>query len=383
MVLDASNITVNIGGNIFKSFAKSIIEEGWYKVGKYYEEQQIEGEDVEFPLNISSGDDITNDRLEVKKFDVYERAPKRFSPGSLMSRANKDLFVEDAELTNLIDDLEETGLINLYVKNMIQPTQKARHILYLLKEYLPEILDDEFIIKSSSDLKLVSEGKLEKEVPVNDYIKLLTLLKERVGYEETLIQEENNKKEEAKRIAKENNQEISENVLRNKKLLNQFLIKNDRRIEKLGYCPSCKKGEVFKKDKGFACNNISCNFILWNNRMEQFFEKFNKQIMVQNIEEYLKVLLSKGELKAENFYFNDNFFDPTLVIIYDEEYKNWSIKFKPKVEKKIITTAFKEQENDSNLNKLVNYTYVDLFSVMVVCLAKCLCTNTCTLLSIA
>ncbi|AXH16426.1 hypothetical protein CP985_10300 [Malaciobacter mytili LMG 24559] len=362
--MDASEIVVNIGTEKMKTESNKIIFEGWLVRGKeLVTNLNISDTIVEIPLNLYPSMRLNDFKIDTVIYPVPERTPMRYSTGRFFEKTNKDILAEEEEISLLIDDLLEQKLIVLRAKSMIEPTEKFNRIYYTLEEYAPELVNETFFIETFLALVKINEGKLEKQVLIDMYMKQLSILREKLGYSEVKeFKEDNWKKEEAKKIAKENNQHLPKHVLDNNVILSTYIKENENRVEKFGICPNCKSGEICEKSKSFICNK--CDFILWKNSVLKFFEIFGKDIEIEIFKEYLKIILSKGKLLIENFYSKEVFFNKEITIEYSEKYNKWQVTFfnnktKSNVqvieENKDIETKTNDEElnDDEELNKII------------------------------
>lgn len=326
---DDTEIVVNVGGEKFKAVANKIIDKGWYELGIQFEaDLNIHSDEIELPHDLYVGMELKENKIEAVTFKTNERTPMRFSTGRFFDKTTKEILTEQSEITFLLDTLKDIGMIRLQSKNMITPTEKGKRIYYTLKEYCPILIDIDFILNTQLVLKDIKEGKVDKEYLIEEYIKQASTLREELKYSDELVENTYDwKVKEAKRIAKENGQNVPANIIKNIYLLDDYISKNDNRVEKFGICPDCKKGEIYEKEKGYFCNESGCKFVLWKNKIESFFEKFNKQVSDNTINDYIKVILKKGKIKVENFYYKENYFAKNIIIEFNEQYKNWSIAF--------------------------------------------------------
>lgn len=343
---DDSNIIVNVGGNKFKAVANKILFEGWIKEGKIWDpELDINGEIVDIPEDLYVGMELDRYRIEVIIYPVSERTPMRYSTGRFFDKTSKEVTAEENEITFLLDNLLEQDLIKIGLKSMIEPSEKGKRIYYILKEFVPSIIDKDFVIQTQIGLKAVKEGKFDKESLIHEYQKELSLLRDNLGFKGS-DGSEDWKKEEAKKIAKENNQNLPDYILENKVLLNEYILKNDKKIEKLGICPHCKKGEIYAQSKGFSCNNSDCSFVVWKTNIARFFDNFGKTVNENSYRDYIKVILSKGQILIDNLFYNEKFFDREVCIEFNEKFKSWGFGF---VKKNIVPQIKIEEINEEEI----------------------------------
>lgn len=329
---DATVIVMNIEGEVLKAESNKILQHGWLIAGGYWEHDiQLPEEEIELPLDLYAGMNLKEYKIDTVIYKVFERTPMRYSTGRFFDKASKDLLADEQEVTTLIDILIEAKLILLEVKNMIKPTQRAVRLYYVLKEFASQLVDEAFITETFQALKNIKDGKLEKNVLIDAYYKQLSLLRDSLGYTQNDEEIPDTWKiNEAKKIAKQKGQQLPDMVLNNKTLLDNYLKSNVDSVEKLGICPSCKTGEIFEQNKAYACNNTSCKLILWKSNIHRFYSNFGKDFEETTIKEQLKLILSKGFVKIENFFYKESFFDKNIVIEFNEKFKNWGFSFESK-----------------------------------------------------
>lgn len=354
---DATQIVVNVEGETLKAESNKILQNGWLITGGYWEHDiQLPEEEIELPMEIYAGMNLKENKIDTVIYKVLERTPMRYSTGRFFDKASKDLLADENEITTLIDILIDAKLILLEVKNMIKPTQRAVRLFYVLKEYAPQLVDEAFIVETFQALKNIKEGKLEKNVLIDAYYKQLSILRETLGYSQSEEEYPDEWKiNEAKKIAKQKGQQISEIVLTNKVLLENYLKTNADSVEKLGVCPSCKQGEIFEQNKAYTCNNSSCKLILWKSNIHRFYSNFGKTFEDTTIKEQVKLILSKGFIKVENLFYKEKFFDKNIIIEFNEKYNNWGFAFE---NKKRTISLIKESIEKVSDNYIENDTEI-------------------------
>jgi DNA topoisomerase-1 len=326
LVIDATELIVDIDGNKFKAISNKILFDGWYKLGKHWMDHDIiNKETIELPQRLYAGQIL--EKLETVIYEVPERTPFRYGIGRFIEKATKELDVDFFEVTALPEDLIKYQYVKV-LSNMLHPIELGKQIFYFFEEYLPEIYDDNFYANINKSLKEIKDGKMDKTVLIDEITVLLNLLQDRVGYisknhhivDEALVRK-------AQKIATQNNQILSDVVLNNTALLNKFISQNNNKLSNLGFCIKCKDGTVYEQEKGFICNNKDCNFTIWHNTIASFFKHYQKTFSQHNHKEIIKVILEKGHYIVADLYSQkkDLFFTGKLVLKENMQYKRWEL----------------------------------------------------------
>ena len=361
---DDSVLVVDVAGEKFKAQANKILSNGWYEIGRLYDaELNIQSERHELPHELYVGARINDYKLMADKSPQDEKTPNRISMGVMFKRGIKELNTEEGEITALIDQLINSKLVTIVSEQMMIPTEKAKRIFFTLELFAPNLINMEFILETQKSLAAIKEGKQEKNVVIDQYLSEIATLRKNLEYS---AEEEESiggwKEREAQKIAKENGQKLPVHVLTSKSVLNDYVQNNSQqRVEKLGVCPDCKKGEVFEKGKGYFCNSNSCRFVLWKNVINKFFDFYKKDVDSETILDYVKIMLSKGSVNINNFYYNEEFFARRVEIAFNEKYNNWGFSFVKKEQKaKSILVSVTQEESIEEIKEVSDNKFIGI-----------------------
>jgi len=364
LIISRTDIIVKILDEDFRLIAEKIEIPGWYTVGSFWEDgYKIKGENVELPNTLYVGQEISEYKLNASVFPVMEKTPDRYGTGRFIEKVNKEIVVEDSEITLLLDNLKRNNLIKI-IANMIEPMSLGSQIYYFFLNELPKLIESDFIKDTNMKLQKIKEGKFKSSILIDEYFTLLEILKKNVGLQSAKNAPESWMIEKAKRIAKEQKQTLSDTILNNKALLLKYISESEIN-EKIGICPDCKNGEIFEKEKGFFCNNEKCRFVFWKDTASKFFEHYEKEVNQNLIKNYLKYILEKGKCYVTNLYSPKKqiAFSSDIVLKYNVPFQKWEFSLsidkegvnhiqKPilettKEQKEIIPTTEKEIPNES------------------------------------
>ena len=332
-IFNKSEIVVVIGSSKFFGEANDIIFDGWLKVGKYWQENNNNNEIPQYTTYLPDRLTISQELkpLEIRDYIVYERAPWRYGEGRFIKTLEKQGIANASFVANVLDFLKQQKYVKTE-QSMIYPTLLGKRLYFYIKEHIPWLLDLEYVIKLNKDIALIEKGeKIKKEV-VDEYEKLKNEVALKLGYKEHDLPEEW-LIEKAKKIAIKRNQKLSDVVLNNKKALMLYISENnDDTKQDLGQCPSCKKGNIFRNEYGYKCDNEECKFILWHNSIKSFLDAFSKYIPENTLDKYISIILKNGKVFIDNLYSakKDIFFDAYISVKFNEKYNNWSLAFEDK-----------------------------------------------------
>lgn len=333
-IFNKGEIIVVIGGSKFFGEANDIIFDGWLKIGSLWQEnnsQELPQHTTFLPERLVLGQELKP--LDIRDYLVYERAPWRYGEGRFIKTLEQQGVANASFVANISEFLKRQGYIKAE-QSMLYPTLLGKRLYFYMKENIPWLLDLEYVIKLEKDIFLVSEGKKTRKEIVDEYEKLKNEVALKLGYEKNELPEEW-LIEKAKKIAIKRNQKLSTTVLNSKKALIAYISENDEEPEQvLGSCPSCQKGNIFKNEYGYKCDNDECKFILWHNSIASFLDAFSKYIPEDTIDKYISIILKNGKVFIDDLYSakKEIFFDAYISIKHNDKYNNWSLSFEDKKE---------------------------------------------------
>ena len=328
-VYDNSILKVEAGGGEFKAIANTLIFDGWEIIGQYWKNEDTKKYDpIKFPdEGFIIGSEIKP--INVETYPPAPRQPWRYGIGRFITSLEKYNIATPSFIAEVLNFLEEKGFITIE-KNKIRPTLLARWVYGFLALYTPWLIDLDTQEKLISDLKLVESGELNGNDIVEEYenYKNETIMNSK--YVEEKILPDDWVKQKALKIAKQRGQTLNEDMLSNNKVLMHFISQNKEDItDTFGQCPSCGKGEIFKNDYGYKCNNPKCNFMLWDKSVKRFLENFSKYIPDYILPKYIEIILKKGKCYIDNLYNGkkNSYFNAFVALEYNEKYKSWQLSF--------------------------------------------------------
>ena len=364
-IVDYSEVVMDVEGNEFKSFFSKILQDdtgneyqGWTRLGPLlasYEYDML-SENQEIPSRLTKSQELfkkDGEVLDTRTHVSHERNPKRFGEGRLKNYLVSNGVLPELSSFDAIKHIKEQDLARSSSGVMI-PTALGRLVHYVLKENAPWLFDDEFIEFYVDSIESVLSGDLEEEAVLEGFYLKEYDFKKKLGIRDSdssisqdwLVNR-------AKSIAKKINVQLSEEILRNRKLLMEFVNANDPDSENLGKCPSCKKGGIHEKEKGFFCDNMECRFVVWKSNMLGFFEYFQKHINERDLKDIVKIILSKKKCLVDNLVNpkdeNAKRMNVNITFGFNEKYKRWGVEFyKPKKQKPSKEQEIAPQTPDSS-----------------------------------
>lgn len=251
-----TKIETTVGGEIFYSSGKVLIEKGWRAVG-----QDSSGPKEEILPNVQKGEQVENNKVDVVAKKT--KAPNRFTEKTLLSAMETaGRFVDDddyreamkerglgtpATRASIIERLIQVKYVERKGKQLI-PTEKGLEIIrkFPIEEIKSPGLTGEWEYK----LALIERGQYSQEEFIKEIVRFTV--------------------DSVNRLKGQDKQEIGGTQ------------------EEYGKCPRCG-GSVTKNKKGWGCSRWKegCKFQIWNNVI------CGKRLTDANI----KQILSKGETR--------------------------------------------------------------------------------------
>ena len=348
-IFNKGEIVVIIGGSKFFGEANDIIFDGWLRVGSLWQEnnnQEMPQYITFLPERLVLSQELKP--LDIRDYLVYERAPWRYGEGRFIKTLEKQGIANVSFVANISEFLKQQNYIKAE-QSMLYPTLLGKRLYFYMKEYVPWLLDLEYVIKLEKDIFLVANGKKTRKEIVNEYEKLKNEASLKLGYNEDELPEEW-LIEKAKKIAIKKNQKLSTIILNNRKALMTYISENNQESESvLGSCPSCQQGNIFKNEYGYKCDNTECKFILWHNSIASFLDAFSKYIPENTLDKYISIILNNEKVFIDDLYSakKEIFFDAYISVKYNEKYDNWSLSFADKEE----DSKEEQKKHSPSLNK--------------------------------
>ena len=292
-------VVVECAGAEFTAKGRTVKQPGWRALDAAYraglKNAEPETEDKALP-ELSEGQTLPLSGAAVKEGKTTP--PKHFTEDTLLSAmetAGKDEMPEDAERKGLGTPATRAGILEKLVSTGFLERKKSKKQVQLLPSHdavslitvLPEQLQSP-LLTAEWEYRL---GEIERgELSPEDFMAgISTMLKELVGTYQVIKGTE-------------------------------YLFTPPREV--VGKCPRCG-GEVAEMQKGFFCQNKSCNFAVWKN------SKWWAMKRKQPTKAIVTALLKDGRARVTGLYSEKSgkTYDATVVLEDDGKYANFKLEF--------------------------------------------------------
>ena len=293
--------TVECAGAEFTAKGRTVKNHGWraldaaYRAGLKNAESDKEIEDKALP-ELSEGQTLPLSGAAVKEGKTTP--PKHFTEDTLLSAmetAGKDDMPEDAERKGLGTPATRAGILEKLVSTGFLERKKSKKTVQLMPSHdavslitvLPEQLQSP-LLTAEWEYRL---GEIERgELAPEDFMSgISAMLQELVGTYQVIKGTE-------------------------------YLFTPPREV--VGKCPRCG-GEVAEMQKGFFCQDKSCNFAIWKN------SKWWAMKRKQPTKAIVTALLKDGRARVTGLYSEKSgkTYDATVVLDDDGRYANFKLDF--------------------------------------------------------
>ena len=300
-------VTVECAGAEFSAKGRTVRNPGWraldaaYRAGLKNAEPDKETEDKALPDGGRLPELTEGQSLPVAGAAVKEgktTPPKHFTEDTLLSAmetAGKDEMPEDAERKGLGTPATRAGILEKLVSTGFLERKKSKKQVQLLPSHdavslitvLPEQLQSP-LLTAEWEYRL---GEIERgELAPEDFMSgISAMLQELVGTYQVIKGTE-------------------------------YLFTPPREV--VGKCPRCG-GEVAEMQKGFFCQDKSCNFAIWKN------SKWWAMKRKQPTKAIVTALLKDGRARVTGLYSEKSgkTYDATVVLDDDGRYANFKLDF--------------------------------------------------------
>ena len=294
-------VVVECAGAEFTAKGRTVKNYGWraldaaYRAGLKNVEQDKETEDKALP-ELSEGQTLPLSGAAVKEGKTTP--PKHFTEDTLLSAmetAGKDDMPDDAERKGLGTPATRAGILEKLVSTGFLERKKSKKTVQLLPSHdavslitvLPEQLQSP-LLTAEWEYRL---GEIERgELAPEDFMSgISAMLQELVGTYQVIKGTE-------------------------------YLFTPPREV--VGKCPRCG-GEVAEMQKGFFCQDKSCNFAIWKN------SKWWAMKRKQPTKAIVTALLKDGRARVTGLYSEKSgkTYDATVVLDDDGRYANFKLDF--------------------------------------------------------
>ena len=300
-IYDETSVTVDCTGAEFTAKGRTVKQPGWraldtaYRASMKNVEPDKEAEDKALP-ELTEGQELPVTGAAVKEGKTTP--PKHFTEDTLLSAmetAGKDDMPEDAERKGLGTPATRAGILEKLVSSGFLERKKSKKTVQLLPSHdaislitvLPEQLQSP-LLTAEWEYRL---GEIERgELAPEDFMAEITaMLKELVGTYQVIKGSE-------------------------------YLFAPPREV--VGKCPRCG-GEIAEMQKGFFCQDKSCNFAIWKNN--NWWAAKRKQ----PTKAIVAALLKDGRAHVAGLYSEKSgkTYDATVVLEDTGQYVNFKLDF--------------------------------------------------------
>ena len=179
-IREVVDVIFDINNENFLSKGKRTVEKNWIE----FYEKYVKYEEQILP-QLKIGDIL--DVIKIKMPEKETQPPKRYNEASLVRKLEKMNLGTKATRASIIKTLFDRG----YIKDKkISITELGLAVIKTLEKYCPEILSEELTRKFEDEMKEVEEGKIEKEIVIEDAKKTLKKILEKFKENEAKIGKE-------------------------------------------------------------------------------------------------------------------------------------------------------------------------------------------------
>ena len=155
---ELANVLANSNNEKYKANGSMILEKGWIE----FYEPYYTGKDTILP-EFAEG---KKERIEEKnKENKMTKPPQRYSQASILSELEKRHLGTKATRAHILDTLYG----RMYIEgSSIQVTEFGLAVEGVMRKYASEILDEELTRKIEEEMEQIEEGKLEKQMVIEE-----------------------------------------------------------------------------------------------------------------------------------------------------------------------------------------------------------------------
>lgn len=320
-VYDTSSIEITVGDKSLKEQANLLIkgEENWELLTGALINQISHSESSYKKPTIVLPDIMPDTRLE--PLDIYaygyqSKRPPRYGVGRFVTQIlEKYGLGSNKEQDEIIRELIDSKSVRI-VKTMIHPQENAVILISWMSEYLPSLLDFEYLTELNEKIDLVVSGDITLESLTKEIERLIEEAFINANFEYNDEAPSAAKIAHAKRVALKHGVELPEDALKSSSRVDIFLAQFPaEQPKKIGSCPKCNgvvyQREFTKKDTGevlyfFSCEEFDkegdrCTFTIWDNYIHKFFSE--KAMELHTVDERANTL-TKILSKKRGYLFN-------------------------------------------------------------------------------
>lgn len=321
-IYDTSSIEVSVGNRKLKEVANVLIEgeDNWelltgsilkkiHKNSEDYKKQTI-------VLPIIAPEEILKP-LNVQEYSYQSKRPPRYGIGRFVTQILENFSIgSNNEHDKIIKELTDSKAIRI-IRTMIHPQENSVILINWITQYMPSILDLEYLKDLYEKMALVSDGSFPLESVLKEIERIIEAAFELSGFKFEDEAPSESKIKLLKAIAKKNNITLDESIYQSNIKIDMILAQYPvAEPIKIGSCPQCNslvfQKEFIKQDTGevlyyFACEKYGtksndCTFSIWDNYIHKFFS--DKAIELFTVEERANTL-KKIMSKKKGYLFTD------------------------------------------------------------------------------
>ena len=320
-VYDTSSIEITVGDKSLKEQANLLIkgEENWELLTGALINQISHSESSYKKPTIVLPEIMPETRLE--PLDIYaygyqSKRPPRYGVGRFVTQIlEKYGLGSNREQDEIIRELVDSKSVRI-VKTMIHPQENAVILISWMSEYLPSLLDFEYLTELNEKIDLVVSGDITLESLTREIERLVEEAFIAANFEYNDEAPSSAKIAHAKRVALKHGVEVPDDALKSSSKVDIFLAQfPTEKPKKIGSCPKCNsvvyQREFTKKETGevlyfFSCEEFDkdgdgCTFTIWDNYIHKFFS--DKAIELHTVDERANAL-TKILSKKRGYLFN-------------------------------------------------------------------------------
>ncbi|MEA3373730.1 MAG: DNA topoisomerase [Campylobacterota bacterium] len=331
---DRSRIEVSAGGNLLLGQANQQLFDGWEIIGHEiranYKDQRGHEKEVILPP-VEEGIEVGY--IDVSTMSLSSRSPERYGRGRFITTLENKGIGKPSTLATVIKSLMKKKYIkelndgNSKKHKTLKPTDLGRKVYAWHELHVPWLIDLETAKKLEEFLVKVEKGEMPYNELIGIFHESVEELKRSMGYD--LDGPTEGQISLAKKIAKQKGQMLDNNFLASAKIVSLYIKENIDALETICTCSVCGKGELYDGEVKLACNNPKCDFEIWKNRMDGFFEAFKVEMQQKDCGDVVKIIMENGDVLINNMTGKKGHpFSAEVDIAYDKKYKNYSLHIK-------------------------------------------------------
>ncbi len=155
------------GKYIFKVTGSTLIFDGFLKVYSLEEEESDqEDQKVKLPEGLKQNDKSSLEKIDPKQH--FTQPPARYSEATLVKELEKEGIGRPSTYGTILNTIKERDYTTIEKKRFV-PTELGMMVTKTLKENFAHIMDTKFTANMEEDLDKIAEGKLERDILLNNF----------------------------------------------------------------------------------------------------------------------------------------------------------------------------------------------------------------------